>query len=144
MLLGSLLWIASQSRKALAAPVLVRAEDEAVLAWKQEPEGRGTWGIFSSCTITMTLCVYTALHLNIPTLFKESAQLPWWTWQRIKASHRILQFQWILLGLFAPEVVVYAAWTQFRDARWLTNSMKKLLHEVSNIEHRPDRLVLQC
>ena len=139
-----LLWIASQSRRAFAAPVLVRSEDEAILAWKQEPDGRGTWGIVSSCTITMTLCVYTALHLNIPSVSKESAQLPWWNWQRIKASHWFLQFQWILLGLFAPELVVYAAWTQFRNARALTNFMRMPVYRVSNSEHRAGRLVLQC
>ena len=35
--------------------------------WEPDPSGkRGTWTILSSCIITLTLCVYTSLHLNIP------------------------------------------------------------------------------
>ncbi|KAM7213642.1 hypothetical protein V8F06_010963 [Rhypophila decipiens] len=40
--------------------------DPEILGWVQEPDGRGSFGILKSCVITLVLCMYTALHLNIP------------------------------------------------------------------------------
>lgn len=34
--------------------------------WHPEPERRGTFSILSSCVITLALCVWTSIHLNIP------------------------------------------------------------------------------
>ena len=36
--------------------------------WQPEPGNRGTYGLLSSCVITMVLCVWTAVHLNIPEI----------------------------------------------------------------------------
>ncbi|RPB06573.1 hypothetical protein P167DRAFT_497379, partial [Morchella conica CCBAS932] len=44
-------------------------------SWGPEPKGRGTISIVSSSMITLALCVYTALHINVPhnaTRFKSS------------------------------------------------------------------------
>ena len=35
-------------------------------AWVKEPEGRGTWSLIQTCFLTLFLCTYTALHLNVP------------------------------------------------------------------------------
>ncbi|KAF1960307.1 hypothetical protein CC80DRAFT_359412, partial [Byssothecium circinans] len=63
--------------------------------WHPEPTFRGTYSILSSCLITMSLCLWTAIHLNIPEHRKT-----WWItpqhWRKAK---------WLLIGLFAPEVV---------------------------------------
>jgi len=60
--------------------------------WKPEPLTRGTFSILSSCLTTMFLCVWTAVHLNVPEYKKESQQF----WRKVK---------WLVIALFAPEVV---------------------------------------
>lgn len=34
-------------------------------SWRPEPKYRGTYSILSSCLITMALCVWSAVHLNL-------------------------------------------------------------------------------
>ena len=35
------------------------------VSWHSEPNVRGTFSILVSCIVTLSLCVWTALHLNI-------------------------------------------------------------------------------
>lgn len=60
--------------------------------WHPEPTFRGTYNILSTCLITLGLCVWTALHLNIPENGKASKQF-------------LRKASWLLIGLFAPELV---------------------------------------
>jgi hypothetical protein len=60
--------------------------------WNPEPDFRGTYGILSNCLVTISLCVWTALHLNIPEYGKSLKQF----------FHKA---GWLLVGLFAPELV---------------------------------------
>ena len=87
------------------------------LVRSQEPDGRGTFGILKSCVITLVLCVYTALHLNIPPANSSKASL---IWRKTK---------WILVGLFAPEVVVYAAWAQRQRVKTLSKDVASIFAE---------------
>jgi hypothetical protein len=34
--------------------------------WQSDGGGRGTWDILSTCLATLILCVWTAVHMNIP------------------------------------------------------------------------------
>jgi hypothetical protein len=73
------------------------------------PRTRGTVNILQSCLITTSLCVWTAVHLNLPahndsTFLWLSVQ----TWRKIK---------WLLIGLLAPEMLVYTAWYQRSEAK---------------------------
>jgi len=61
-------------------------------AWKPEPLVRGTFSILSSSLLTMILCVWTAVHLNIPEPGGARAQM----WRRTG---------WMVVALFAPEWV---------------------------------------
>ncbi|KAF8241730.1 hypothetical protein K440DRAFT_608197, partial [Wilcoxina mikolae CBS 423.85] len=74
-------------------------------SWVSAPRTRGTFEILYSCTFTLALCVYTAIHLNVPGP-KESQ----FTFYRRKTK-------WVLIALFAPEVVLYTAWFQWYQAR---------------------------
>ena len=47
--------------------------------------------------------------------------------------HYIRKTGWLLLGLFAPEMVVYAAWSQYKSASLLTNAMNEFFEET----HQP-------
>lgn len=76
-------------------------------AWQEEPNGRGTFSLIVSCLLTLTLCVWSALHLNVPA-------------QNTSLRGRILEkTKWVLYGVFAPELVVATAAAQFIAARWL-------------------------
>lgn len=59
---------------------------------------RGTLDIVWSCVLTLTACIYTALHLNIP-------------------SHVWRKIRWAAIALGAPELVLYTALEQFLEAR---------------------------
>ena len=81
------------------------------VSWVPNPTNRGTSNILQSCLITTSLCVWTALHLNLkehddPTFLRISYQ----TWR--KAG-------WLMIGLLAPEMVVYTAWYQRSEAKGL-------------------------
>ena len=61
--------------------------------WKPEPRERGTFSIVSTCVITLSLCVWTAVHLNVPAHRDR-----WW-------QQTLRKLGWMLLGLLAPELV---------------------------------------
>jgi hypothetical protein len=67
--------------------------------WHPEPTFRGTWSILSSCLITISLCVWTAVHLNVPEHGQKDYFGGWVTMQQLRKA------KWLLIGLFAPEVV---------------------------------------
>jgi hypothetical protein len=83
--------------------------------WQEEPATRGSWNILSSCLITLGLCLWTALHLNIPR-HKEGAWRP-----------TMRKTAWLLLGLLAPEMLAYTAWYQHRAAHKLDAVMRRKL-----------------
>ncbi|KAK3680777.1 hypothetical protein B0T22DRAFT_462549 [Podospora appendiculata] len=91
----------------------------ATTSWRSEPNGRGTFSLIFSCIATLTLCVWSALHLNVPP------------------AHRPLQrrfrdkAKWVLYGIFAPELVVATAAAQFIVARWLKAEIER------DAKHRP-------
>lgn len=62
--------------------------------WQPEPTFRGTYSTLSSCLLTMGLCVWTAVHLNIPEHGHKGFVNP-----QLRRK-----FMWLFIGLFAPEV----------------------------------------
>ena len=79
--------------------------------WQEGPNTRGTWDIISSCVITLCLCLYTALHLNIPE-------------HQGTINQRWRKLGWLFTGLLAPEMVVFTALEQRRAALRLTKEMQ--------------------
>ena len=65
--------------------------------WKSSHTTRSTFDILSTCIITMLLCVWTAVHLNVSPL--ETVWRP-----------RLRKVGWLVLALLAPEMVAYIAW----------------------------------
>ena len=90
--------------------------------WRGEPSGRGTWSILSMCLITLTLCVWTAVHLNL-----QGIQPPGLLG---KLESILYKPRWIVVGLFAPEILVYIAWSQWLSARMLKKKMQKIRKTV--------------
>ena len=68
--------------------------------WQPSPKTRGTWDILTTCIITMLLCVWTAVQLNISP--------PGSVWKP-----RLRKVGWLLVALLAPEFVAYTAWYVF-------------------------------
>jgi hypothetical protein len=80
--------------------------------WHPEPKFRGTFSILSSCLITMVLCIWTSLHLNLPEHKKEYQQ-------------KYRKLGWMVLGLLAPELVVWNAWEQRKRAKQFSALMEE-------------------
>lgn len=86
--------------------------------WEPQPERRGTFSIISSCFVTLALCTWKIVHLNLPGTCPDES-LPWTAWFKkdktksmrhrlvhIFGGHQITrQIGWLLIGLFAPELV---------------------------------------
>jgi hypothetical protein len=95
------------------SPMAINTVAPETVSW-QKNDGRGTWDIISSCILTLVLCVWTALHLNVP---KQNATL----WERFKTKTL-----WVIVGIFAPEIVVYVAWVQYSSAKYLLKTIQSL------------------
>jgi len=73
--------------------------------WVSQPNGRGTIDIIWTSLITIFLCTWTSLHLNIPSLEENY-------WQHIKRK-----FRWNLQAIMGPEFIVAFATGQKVEAR---------------------------
>jgi hypothetical protein len=74
--------------------------DTKIVGWVSDPNGRGTSSLILSCLLTLGLCVWSALHLNIPA--KGESRREYW----------LRQAKWFLCGVLTPEIVVLLAWRQ--------------------------------
>ena len=82
--------------------------------WASSPGVRGTSDVLWSCLLTLTSCVYTAIHLNVPPAYEGK-------WQRLWRK-----LKWVVEILFMPECILYCALEQFLAARQLVNTMNNL------------------
>ena len=87
--------------------------------WVSEPNGRGTWSILYSCVFTLSLCVWSAIHLNVPPKGERAV----WQWIR--------KTKWVFIAIFAPEVVLYSAFQQYYLARRFCKEMK----DIYRVQH---------
>lgn len=85
------------------------------VGWVSDPNGRGTAGLITSCVVTLCLCAWSALHLNIPP--KGESRRAYW----------VRNLQWIFLGLIIPELVILSAWRQWASTRELHQQMGRIL-----------------
>jgi hypothetical protein len=60
----------------------------------------------------MSLCIWTSLHLNLPEHKKEHLQ-------------KYRKLGWMILGLIAPEMVVWNAWEQRKQMKGLSKAMQE-------------------
>lgn len=96
---------------------IVRPEsiNSTLVGFVSDPDGRGTLSLLFSCLLTLGLCVWSAVHLNLPK-YDESEN-----------AYSYRYFKWSILGLFGPELVIWAAWRQFISARALTKSINEVI-----------------
>ena len=74
--------------------------------WEPEPDGRGTWSIVWSCLVTIFICTWSVLHLDVP---KRHGR--WYL--------RFRKVRWMLLAALAPEWILMQAAEDFFQARTL-------------------------
>jgi hypothetical protein len=95
-------------------------------AFVDSSEFRGTLTILWSCIVTLIACIYTALHLNVPG-------------DTGKFHALATKGKWVLIGLLAPEVVLYLACSQFIEARRLAIELNRIASQAS--EQKEDNSV---
>ena len=98
-----------------------------LVGYVSDPDARGTLSIFFSCLLTLSLCVWSSVHLNLPKHDESDFEYSW------------RYFKWSLLGIFGPELVIWAAWRQFISARALTKSIRNVVappHVIGNPKSR--------
>ena len=95
---------------------LISASNHTVInGWVSEPSNsRGTFTIVSSCITTLILCVYSAVHLNVPC--HNDSELRRW----------LRTTKWVILGILGPELVVFVAWRQYVSATTLERAVKQV------------------
>jgi hypothetical protein len=96
----------------------------------QTPRGRGTWGILYSCVFTLVLCVYTAIHLNLPA--KNNTQYTIW----------LRKIKWVLIAIFGPEVVVLTALDQLLSARQFLRNLRSPHYNIDKVGLKQHSIVL--
>ena len=101
------LWMLLSVQTHLASGLPLTNPTVLTVGWVSDSPQRGTLSIITSCLLTMGLCVWSALHLNIPSNHQGAVQL----WLRT--------VKWMLVGLLGPELVVFAAWKQYASAKTL-------------------------
>ncbi|TVY76016.1 hypothetical protein LSUE1_G006257, partial [Lachnellula suecica] len=111
----SLLLLSTKSVVVSASANNTTTTSPETVGWVSDPSGRGTFSLVSSCVLTLGLCVWSAMHLNIPP-YKEGALYGWITY-----------IKWGLLGFVGPELVVLAAWRQYNSAKTLHAEVQKQL-----------------
>ena len=104
--------------------------------WHPSPPQRGTGALISECVITLLLCVWTAVHLNLPEKEPEhdiespsssSSVTRWLQKQKQKWQWRRTWWCVFLTGVLAPEILVFMAWGQSREARALHREVERAL-----------------
>jgi hypothetical protein len=89
-------------------------------SWATTSNVRGTSDIIWSCVVTLTLSVYTAVHLNVPRA--GESELKKWS----------AKLKWVLVAIFAPEIILYTALQQWRAARSLIRELNSLRRSVKS------------
>jgi hypothetical protein len=87
------------------------------VGYVSEPNVRGTTSLLLSCVLTLVLCVWSALHLNVPQ------------YEAGRITCLLCNVRWIITGVYAPELVVFTAWRQWASARLLGKLVFKLSKE---------------
>lgn len=86
----------------------------------KEDNQRDTISLLISCFATLGLCVYSAVHLNVPRKRDKNYQV------------LLKELQWCVVGLFAPELILYTAWRQLASARQLCVEIEDIRKEENS------------
>lgn len=76
------------------------------VSWEAQPNTRGTFGILYSCILTIVLCVWKVVHLNIPDPNEDDGPnhsycLEFWRGY----GHLFRKIRYGVVGVLMPEAV---------------------------------------
>lgn len=114
--------------RAVGSAAAAGASGTQMVGYVNDPSGRGTPSLVLSCLLTLVLCVWSALHLNVPPLGRTRRQIVW------------TNIIWITAGIYCPELVVFTAWRQWSSARILSRLVHQKYQSVEEIKEQPLRL----
>lgn len=98
--------------------------DEVLKGWVSSGDERGTRDILTTCFVTIWLCTWTSLCLNVPEPRSRGV------------GHVLLyKFRWQLFTIFFPEVLAGTAAEQWLSARQSVKAFAKLGHPEWTIRH---------
>jgi len=122
LFLHAFFYLLQYIRPALAAPlqIITALNTEFAPSWVDDPSGRGTWNLLYSCVFTLGLCVWSAIYLNDPSRHESV----WQGWRR--------KVKWVVIALFAPELVVFVAFYQWLTVRCFLKELKKIAKSISS------------
>jgi hypothetical protein len=118
MCVALLIYLSSISPSS-AAPVAVQNTTalfgkKASPAWQPDPLGQGTWSLLYSYIFILALCIWNAIHLNVPPSNESSL---------VGLRRKI---KWVLIALFVPEIVVFVAFQQRLTAITFLSELKRI------------------
>jgi len=105
-----------------------------VYGWTPSPDGRGTWDILLGCLVTIFLCSWSVLFLNIPP--SETGHIEF-------AFNKV---RWMAFTIFFPEMITGIAAEQWRSALQSVDAFSELKEEWESVprgEKAPDKWALQ-
>ncbi|KZW01080.1 hypothetical protein EXIGLDRAFT_693833 [Exidia glandulosa HHB12029] len=85
-----------------------------LLSWQQGSNSRGSYDIVSLCASTLLICVWSAVHVDIPT--RQTFQ-----------STYVKRIGWLVVGMVLPEMLVITALGQLIVARELVKAAQTYL-----------------
>ncbi|CAG8013736.1 unnamed protein product [Penicillium olsonii] len=91
------------------------------------PNTRGTLDILWPCLSLLILCTWSILRLNVPT--KSAPGITKSQWYRREIFLFMEKLQWMIISLFAPEIILGQAWGNRRSAILLENQFEKYKRE---------------
>jgi len=98
-------------------PLFLPTSPDSAPPWVSGPKFRSTFDLVTSCILTLFLCVWTAVHLNIPGAEQRRGS-------RLSQLNIPSRIGWILTGLIAPEIVLFVAWQQHTQAHILLSQLE--------------------
>lgn len=96
--------------------------------WVNEPNIRGSWSILLPCISTLLVCSWSVMHLNIPA--KSSTN----------TDKFVPYLYWCFIGIFGPELAIWAAWRQLMSA----SALKREIEEAKVVTSLQVCLPLTC
>jgi hypothetical protein len=88
-------------------------ENKLIHGWVSSPDQRGTLDILWSCTVTVFLCSWSVLFLNVSAKPGNRPSL-------------LTKFSWLIFTIFFPEILATFAQNQWLSARHSVCEFKKL------------------
>jgi hypothetical protein len=106
--------------------------DASTVSWVANPSGRGTVSLVLSCVLTLGLCVWSAMHLNIAAPIATERQI-WWR-----------NVRWTFMGVFGPELAMYVAWRQWSSSKALSAKVQECASATSKLEGASEKSVREA